>query len=392
VKKQNKIWLIAIVVLFAVGSVLLSFYRGKDNKAVHQASVPAASITTTPEDDPVQQLVDSMTLHEKICQMFIVHPENISGESSVTAVGDKLQKALSSYPVGGFLLNTGNMESREQITKFIGDAQKQINIPLFIACDEEGGRVSRLMRTVGTTKIGAMLSYREDGAETAEQNAKTIGEDMHELGLNLNFAPVADVFSNPENKVIGDRAYSTDFEEAAELVSAAVMGFHKGGVLCTLKHFPGHGNTTADSHDEAVYIGKSLHELRKQELLPFRAGIDAGADMVMLGHLTLPELDENPAPLSHRIVTDLLREEMGFEGVIITDSLQMQAITDHYSSAEISVKAVTAGVDMLLCPMDLAAAAEGLTEAVKNGTISPQRIDESVYRILTLKFKHGLIR
>jgi len=176
-----------------------------------------------------------MTLHEKICQMFIVHPENISGESSVTAVGDKLQKALSSYPVGGFLLNTGNMESREQITKFIGDAQKQINIPLFIACDEEGGRVSRLMRTVGTTKIGAMLSYREDGAETAEQNAKTIGEDMHELGLNLNFAPVADVFSNPENKVIGDRAYSTDFEEAAELVSAAVMGFHKGGVLCTLK-------------------------------------------------------------------------------------------------------------------------------------------------------------
>lgn len=171
------------------------------------------------------------------------------------------------------------------------------------------------------------------------------------LGFNADLAPVADVWSNPDNTVIGDRAYSDDFAQAAELIPEAVRGFHSGGVATTLKHFPGHGDALADSHDGAVYVSKPLEQLRREELLPFRAGIASGSDMVMIGHLILTEIDAaQPAPFSYRIVTELLREELGFQGVVITDGLQMKALTDSYTSGEIARRAVSAGVDILLCP------------------------------------------
>ena len=186
--------------------------------------------------------------------------------------------------------------------------------------------------------------------------------------------------------MIRTRAYSDDFAQAAELVAAAVEGFHAGGVVCTLKHFPGHGDTSADSHYGAVYVTKSLEELREAELLPFRAGIEAGADMVMIGHLTVPALDEKPAPFSHAVVTELLRQELGFTGVVITDALEMGALGD-WSSGEIAVMAVQAGVDLLLCPGDPAAALQALSGAVENGELSMERIDESVLRILRMKLR-----
>ena len=159
---------------------------------------------------------------------------------------------------------------------------------------------------------------------------------MRVLGFNADLAPVADVWSNPDNTVIGDRAYSDDFAQAAELIPEAVRGFHSGGVATTLKHFPGHGDTLADSHDGAVYVSKPLEQLRREELLPFRAGIASGSDMVMIGHLILTEIDAaQPAPFSYRIVTELLREELGFQGVVITDGLQMKALTDSYTSGRV---------------------------------------------------------
>ena len=213
---------------------------------------------------------------------------------------------------------------------------------------------------------------------------------MAGFGFNADFAPVADVWSNPENTVIGDRAYSTDFAQAAELVAAAVEGFHAGGVACTLKHFPGHGDTEADSHFSAVYVSRTLEELRERELLPFKAGIDAGADMVMIGHLICTELDDVPAPFSFRIVTELLRGELGFEGVVVTDALEMQALRD-YDCGEQCVRAVLAGVDLLLCPGDLDAALEALQTAVRDGVLSEERVDESVLRILTMKETRGML-
>ena len=197
---------------------------------------------------------------------------------------------------------------------------------------------------------------------------------------------MADVWSNPDNPVIRTRAYSDDFFQAAELVAAAVEGFHAGGVVCTLKHFPGHGDTVSDSHYGAAYVTKSLEELRQEELLPFRAGIEAGADMVMIGHLTVPALDTMPAPFSHAVVTELLREELGFTGVVITDALEMGALGD-YTSGEIAVLAVQAGVDLLLCPGDPAEALGALSQAVKEGELSRERIDESVLRILRMKLR-----
>jgi len=223
------------------------------------------------------------------------------------------------------------------------------------------------------------------------ENRVEIATDLAACGFNTDLAPVADVWSNPANSVIGDRAYSHDFAQAAQLVAAAVEGFHAGDVACTLKHFPGHGDTLADSHYSSAYVYKDLERLRKEELVPFQAGIDAGADLVMMAHVIVPEVDDQPALLSHKLVTELLREEMGFEGVVMTDALQMQAVAGYYSDAEIAVGAVQAGVDLLLCPADLDGSIAAIMAAVEDGSLTEARIDESVLRILTLKEKYGMI-
>lgn len=336
-----------------------------------------------------EQILEEMTLHEKICQMFIVFPESVTNVSPVTSAGSATQKALQEWPVGGFIYDKSNMQSREQVTTMLTNVQEFSKIPMILTCDEEGGRVNRLMSTVGTTWVGPMLDYKDQGEETASKNAQTIAEDLVSCGFNTDLAPVADVWSNPANTVIGDRAYSDDFTQAATLVAAAVEGFHEGGVAATLKHFPGHGDTSKDSHYGAVYVNTTLEELRKEEFLPFQAGIEAGADAVMMGHLIVSDIDSEPAPFSYKIVTEILRQELGFDGVVMTDALQMKAMTDYYSSGEIAIKAVNAGVDMLLCPQDLKAAVSALTEAVESGQISEERIDESVKRILMMKLERG---
>ena len=338
-----------------------------------------------------EQTLAGMTLREKVYQMFIVYPSAVTGIRTVTAAGETTRKALEKYPVGGFLYDRTNMVSKEQVRTMLTNTQGYARIPMILTCDEEGGRVNRLMGTVGTTYIGPMLGYKDQGAGVARSNAQTIAKDLVSCGFNTDLAPVADVWSNPRNTVIGDRAYSDSYEQAAQLIPAAVEGFHAGGVACALKHFPGHGDTSADSHDGSVYVYKPLDEIRQEELLSFQAGIDAGADMVMMGHLIISDVDDQPALFSEQLVTQLLREEMGFQGVVISDGLQMQAMTDHYSSAEIALRSVKAGVDILLCPRDLESAVNALLHAVETGEISEERIDESVLRILTLKENRGIL-
>ena len=359
---------------------------------------PPPAVSDTPSEtpppkplSPAQETLAGMSLREKVCQMFVVLPSGPTGEEAVTQAGESTRSALEQYPVGGMLYDASNMVSQEQVREMLAAAQSYSRIPLILTCDEEGGRVARLMGTVGTTKIGPMLDYAHLGPEAAAANARIIAEDMAALGFNTNLAPVADVWSNPENTVIGDRAYSRDFDQAAQLIPAAVEGFHAGGVACVLKHFPGHGDTSEDSHTGAAYVNKTLDQLWEEELQPFRAGISAGADMVMVGHLTVPAVDSEPAVFSHALVTELLREELGFDGVVITDSLRMKAVTDFCSSAEAAVKAVQAGVDLLLSPENLGEAVDGLLDAVERGEISLARIDESVLRILELKEAWGLL-
>lgn len=363
---------------------------------------PDADVTSTPEPtpeptptpDPVkvraEELLSGMTLREKLCQLMIVRPEVLTGESPVTAAGETTRLALETYPVGGLIYSVDNLVTQEQTREMITNTQSYSKLPLFISADEEGGNVGRLMYKLGTTWVNSMYSYKDQGADTAYANAKTIGTDMVSCLFNTDFAPVADVWTNPDNTVIGDRAYSDDFEQAAELVASAVRGFTDAGVICCLKHFPGHGDTSTDTHEGAAVVSKSLDELRAGEFLPFVSGIEAGADMVMIGHITVTSVDPEPATISKAIITDVLRGELGWDGVVISDSLDMGALAG-YDNGEVCVKFLEAGGDILLGIPDIETALTALEAAVTDGRLTESRIDESVQRVLELKISHGII-
>ena len=357
-------------------------------------ATPEPTPEPTPTPDPVQTqaeaLLADMSLHEKVCQLFVVRPEVLTGLSPVTVAGEATQQALESYPVGGLIYSVDNLVTQEQTREMIENTQSYSKIPLIISADEEGGNVGRLMYKLGTTWVHSMYSYKDEGPETAYQNALTIGTDMVSCLFNTDYAPVADVWTNPANTVIGDRAYSDDFEQAAELVASAVQGFTDAGVVCCVKHFPGHGDTAADTHEGAAVVDKSLDELRAGELLPFISGIEAGADMVMIGHITVTALDDVPSTISEAVITGLLREELGWDGVVITDSLDMGALAG-YDNGEVCVRFIEAGGDILLGVPDLAAAVSAVEAAVNEGRLTEQRIDESVLRVLSLKIEHSII-
>lgn len=415
---KKAIVLLIVMVCLAAGIWGIFMLRGSAGKAGDQvendngntgvaADVTESGTTTeeqtadsqettevTEEEKPslVDETLAGMTLHEKVCQMMFVTPEELTGEDGVTVAGDATRQALENYPVGGIVYFAKNLESQDQVKEMIDNSQKYSSIGLFVATDEEGGVVNRLMDTVGTTYIGSMYYYKDDGDETAYENAYTIANDMSALGFNLDFAPVADVWSNPDNTVIGERAYSDDYAQAAELVGNAVKGFNDGGVMCTLKHFPGHGDTAEDSHYSSAYVHRTKEEIMADEMQPFRSGIEAGAEFVMVGHLIVPDIDEVPATLSYKIATGILRDELKFEGVAITDSFEMESIADNYSVDDAVVMSVKAGMDMILQPKDMASAVNSIEQAVADGELSEDRIDESVRRILTLKESRGLLK
>lgn len=394
--KQNWRALVYLLVLtvLAVVLVVICVRRGQD--AAQPSPTPRTSASPTPRTsaevrkDAAQALLDGMTTHEKICQLLIVQPEVLTGGSTVTGMTDELTAALREYPVGGVLLSAGNMTSGEQLAALTAALSNGCKTAPLISVDEEGGRVARLMNTVGTTKLGSMYSYRAQGTQGAHDNAQTIARDIAAYGFNTDFAPVADVWTNKRSSAIGDRAYSDDYDEAAELVAAAVKGFHDGGVICCLKHFPGHGSTKTDSHDGAATVDKTLPQLRQEDLKPFMSGIAAGADMVMVGHLTVPTMDDVPASVSHKIVTNLLRYDLGFRGVIVTDGLQMQALAQ-YTDGEKAVLALAAGNDMLLEISDVPGTVAAIEKALADGTLTQAALDQSVLRILQLKLAHGIV-
>lgn len=382
-KLCTKICSIAIMVIMVVGVI----FSG------HNKVKAAENVDKTIETEfKVETILSQMTLRDKICQMLFVSPEAISKVSPVTKADKTMKEAVKTYPVGGLIYSRQNLVSGNQTKNMIAGTQKASEIPLFIAADEEGGTVNRLMKKLGTTYIGSMYDYKDKGIETAYRNAKTIATDMSSYGFNLDFAPVADVWSNASNTVIGKRAYSDDYSQAATLVSAAVTGFHDGGVLCSLKHFPGHGDTVEDTHKSIANVTKTKEEIYTQELQPFVTGIAAGADFVMMGHLMVPSMDaDNPASLSEKIIQGTLRTDLGFDGLVITDAMQMGALADNYTVEEAAVKAVQAGNDMLLEPVDVDRTIAAITEAVAKGIITEERINESVRRILKVKMEKGIV-
>ena len=380
--------LIVLLGMLLAGLVFVRLFAPADGAGAPEP-VETAEATPEPTPDAAETLLADMTLREKLCQLLVVQPQMLTGTKTVTAVDDALIAALKEYPVGGFLLAAPHMKTADQLLALTRDLSR--NLPgALLAVDEEGGRVGRLMYSVGTTKLQSMYSYKDEGPRTAYKNAWILAQDLQRFGFNTDFAPVADVWTVKGNIAIGDRAYSDDYDEAAELIASAVKGFHDGGAICCLKHFPGHGSTATDSHEEAAVVQKDPDMLKKEDLKPFVSGIEAGADMVMVGHITVPEIDDAPASMSRKITTELLRNELGFEGVIITDGLQMAA-AGGISDGEKALQCLDAGADLLLEIADVQGTIETLEQAVKDGRLKESRIDESVLRVLHLKLQAGLL-
>ena len=359
------------------------------------AEEPSEPDTTDTDDAAayIQEYLAAMTTEEKVWQLFITTPEGLTGVTTATQAGETTRAALAARPVGGICYFAANLVDRTQTMAMLENTQSYAKTPLFLGVDEEGGRVSRAgsNEAMGVTHFEAAATYgaRADMAEVY-QVGSTLASELSALGFNLDFAPVADVVTNPNNTEIGDRAYSDDPQVAAAMVSAMVEGLQRGGMVSCLKHFPGHGSTENDTHEGKSVSNRTVEELRSCEWIPFQAGIDKGAAMVMVSHLTNANLSDLPSDLSAQVMT-YLREELGFQGLIVTDSHQMGAITDYYESGEAAVLALQAGADMVLMPQDLQAAFDGVQAALEDGTLTQARIDESVMRILAVKFSFGII-
>lgn len=365
---------------------------------------PQPSKDTSKEEEPMkektpaelaQETLETMSLEEKAGQMFCLAFRKTATGSNLLELDQKSKDVIRTVRPGGIVLFGENVDSVEQIRTFISDSQDLSAIPLFVSIDQEGGRVQRIKNTdkIPATDIPPMLTVGEqDNLIFTRLIGSLIAEELRVFGFNMDFAPSCDVFSNPKNTVIGSRSFSTDPEIAAEQAVALADGLSSEGIIPVLKHFPGHGDTAADTHKGFAAIEKTEDELWDCELIPFQKGIDNGAEVIMAAHISLPEIngDMTPASLSKNILSGLLREKMGYEGIIMTDSMGMGAITDNYSVEEYIRMGVDAGVDIFLMPADPEKAFEALISLVQKGEITLARINESVLRILTLKYKHGL--
>lgn len=356
---------------------------------IEPAPEPVTELTPQQKlDEIVNAGIEVMPLEDKVAGLFIVAPEAITGVSTAIQAGEGTQSALAQYAVGGIVYFQKNIQSEEQIKEMIDNTQLYTKYPLFIAVDEEGGSVSRVAAAgLGTKADSAEAIGQTADANNAYQAGTTIGGYLSALGFNLDFAPVADL-ANVDNSIMSGRAYGSDAATVSPFVTSMLQGLKEQKVTGCLKHFPGVGSTNQDTHDGIATTDRTIEDFRANEFTVFQAGIDAGADMIMVGHIAAPALtgDNTPCSMSSAVVTSMLREELGFQGVVITDALNMSAISEYYTSDEAAIMALKAGCDMLLMPEDFETAYNGVLQAVQNGTISEERINDSLRRIYRVKY------
>ena len=384
--------------------------EGDDAGAVSASQPPQSAAQSTPtpqqEEDPAAALLAGMTLREKVGQLFLIRPESLCAELTpqqvhsasgwgVTCWTQAMGGRLADYPAGGIVLFGKNLEDPDQLAALLEGAQGASGIPLLVGIDEEGGEVARLANCPGfdLPQFEDMASIGRPGdPEAARQVGQTIGRYLAQYGFGLDFAPVADLWTNPQNTVIGARSFGSDPALVSRMVAAEIEGLQGQGILCCIKHFPGHGDTAGDSHEGYVVLDRSWEELEQRELIPFVENLGR-TDLVMVAHILLPQVTDDglPASLSSELIGGRLRGELGYDGLVVTDSLAMGAITESYTSAQSAVLAFSAGADLLLMPQDYPAAFEAVVEAVESGQISEQRLDESVLRILRAKDRCGLL-
>ena len=335
--------------------------------------------------------------------MLMPDYRNWNGQN-VTEMLPEIEQQIKDFDLGGVILFRENVVTTEQTARLV-DAYQQASekYGMFVSIDQEGGIVTRLQS--GTDMPGNMALGATRSAEITKDVARAIGEELASLGINTNFAPTLDVNNNPDNPVIGVRSFSENPELTAELGTAYIEGMQGSGTIATAKHFPGHGDTEVDSHVGLPEVPYEMDRLREVELYPFQQAMNAGVDAIMSAHITFPKIDETkviskktgeeislPATLSHRILTGLIREEMNYDGLIVTDAMNMGAITEHYGTVDAAILSVKAGTDIVLMPVGLEASRAGLLEAIASGEIKEKRIDASVKRILSLKIKRGIFK
>ncbi|MEK4112472.1 beta-N-acetylhexosaminidase [Paenibacillus sp. DS2363] len=333
--------------------------------------------------------LNDLTLGQKVGQLLMCGFHSQHADEQIT-------RLIRDYHVGGVIYFRRNVESVDQLTRLSAELQEMAAeagaLPLMISVDQEGGMVARIDQEGMTQVPGNMALGATGNPEYTLECARILGCELKSIGIDMNLAPVVDVNNNPLNPVIGVRSYGEHAESVAAHGIAAITGYQSQGIAATAKHFPGHGDTAVDSHLGMVTVPHDRNRLEQMELLPFRKAIEAGVDAIMTAHVMFPSIEPEPIPatLSHKVLTGLLREEMGFEGIIITDCLEMHAISKPYGVAEAAVRAVEAGADLILVShtlQDQVAALEGIYEAVRTGRISEEVIHQAVERIMTWKKK-----
>lgn len=388
-KKRLLSFTLAFIMLFFAGCNI----DGKKETKLKTEDLDEATLEGMAED-----ITDEMSLKNKIGQLFMVSLYSLDQADSKnqTKITSEMKETLKKYPIGGVVLFSKNMKTAKQTRQLISDLQDASYVPLFVAVDEEGGEVSRVASN-DKMNVTHYPSARKIGETYDDQQIEDMGKnqskELKALGFNMNFAPVADVLTNADNIEIGDRSFGSDAGKVADIISTLVKSMQKQQISATLKHFPGSGDTNGDTHTGSIKTEQSIQELRKTDFLPFQAGIKAKTDAIMVSHLMLANVtdEEEPSSLSKRVVTDILRKELEYDGMIITDAMNMKSITDNYSAGEAAVKAIQAGNDIVVMPENLKKAYKAVKIALRNGTIKESQIDDSVERIIYTKLKRGEI-
>jgi beta-N-acetylhexosaminidase len=345
--------------------------------------------TRIEENLAISTQLNQMSVDEKIGQMII---GGIDGYS----YNQQTHSLINEYKIGGFILYANNIKNTSQTVSLLNEMKegnKASRIPLFLSVDQEGGNLVRLPKEVVALPSNRQIGKRND-LDFSYEIGQALGTQLNLFGFNMNFAPVLDVDSNPLNPVIGSRSFGADVNVVSRLGLQTMKGLQAKSVVPVVKHFPGHGDTSVDSHLNLPVVNKAREELELLELLPFRMSIENGADAVMVAHILLPEIDaKSPSSMSSPIITNILRNELGFKGVVMTDDMTMAAITKHYEIGEASVNSVKAGSDIIMVAHDydkISTVVKSLKKAVETGELTEQRIDLSVTRILKLKNKYEL--
>lgn len=409
--KNNKLKIYSLIFLVFTSITFISCNDSQKNSAKPMYKPPTGYSEEDEKFDPkvepvlskeeeeelyINKLIDSMTLEEKVSQLFMLDFRKDLEGNCILEVNDTIREFMKSYKIGGIILFSENIDNPDQTKQLINEFNSMSSLPLIVGVDEEGRLVNRVNRksSMNLTPLPNAIDIgKTNDAKKAYKTGNYIGSYLNDLGFNLDFAPVADVNTNPNNPVIGIRSFGSE----PELVSRMVLEFSKGlqdaNVVPVIKHFPGHGDTGLDSHNGSVQVMKTWEELKSIEWVPFKKAIDNGIEVIMIGHIETPLISDTglPSSLNSDIIQKALREELGFNGVVITDALEMGAIANYYNSSEAAIMAIDAGVDILLMPSNFIDAYDGILSAIKEGKISESRINESLYRILKLKVKNSMI-